>query len=159
MTKANIPATISCLTIIGMFTILYSSAPALADCGYTYENDVANDCPLKDKNGTPIWGQLSNGSWISYEGALESREWDRKDKEMRKRMREEKKERYKNNAGKRAKLKIERAKAIKVIKGILIELRCAELTKNPNKTTKAEWKRCNDFITDMRSRGFKISGW
>ena len=156
MTKANITTTISCLTILGLFTLIHTSNPAYADCGFTYENDVENDCPLKDKNGTPIWGQLSNGSWISYEGALESREWERSDKEMRNRMRKEKKERNKKNAERR---KIEIAKLTKNVKKIMSELRCVELTKNPNKTTKAEWKRCNDFITYLRGRGVTVSWW
>ena len=65
MTKANIPVLISCLTIIGMFTIIYSSTPAYADCGFSYENDVENDCPLTDEGGDPLWYKGSDGKYRS----------------------------------------------------------------------------------------------
>lgn len=71
MTKAKLPVSISCLTIIGMLTILFSSAPAFADCGFTYENDVATGCPLefwfKDSDGNlTIYDQDAAGPVLGY---------------------------------------------------------------------------------------------
>lgn len=67
MTKAKLPISISCMTIIGMAIFMYTTAPAFADCGFDYESDVRSGCPLEGVDGHPFWSKDSDGNLTIYD--------------------------------------------------------------------------------------------